>query len=60
VPAGHWLPLIAVMMAVCNVAGSWLGTHLALTRGSRFVRKIFLIVVLLLILRFAWDTLTLL
>jgi hypothetical protein len=60
VPAGHWLPLIAVTMAVCNVGGSWLGTHLALTRGSRFVRKIFLIVVLLLILRFAWDTLTLL
>lgn len=60
VPAGYWLPLIAVMMAVCNVAGSWLGTHLALTRGSQFVRKIFLIVVLLLILRFAWDTLTLL
>ncbi|HET6719223.1 MAG TPA: TSUP family transporter [Rhodocyclaceae bacterium] len=60
VPAGHWLPLIALMMAVCNVGGSWLGTHLALTRGSRFVRKIFLLVVLLLILRFAWDTLTLL
>jgi hypothetical protein len=58
VPAGHWLPVIAVAMAVCNVGGSWLGTHLALTRGSRFVRKIFLIVVLLLILRFAWDTLT--
>lgn len=58
VPAGHWLPLIAVLMAVCNVAGSWLGAHLALRHGSQFVRKIFLVVVLLLILRFAWDTLT--
>ena len=56
VPAGHWLPLIALLMLVCNVAGSWLGTHLALKHGSEFVRKIFLFVVCALILRFAWDT----
>ena len=56
VPAGHWLPLLAVLMALCNVAGSWLGTHLALRHGSGFVRRVFLLVVTLLIARFAWDT----
>jgi len=56
VPAGHWLPAIALMMAVCNIGGSWIGTHLALKHGSEFVRRIFLGVVVLLILRFAWDT----
>ena len=56
VPAGHWLPLIAILMALSNVGGSWFGTHLALKHGSEFVRKVFLVVVVLLILRFAWDT----
>jgi uncharacterized membrane protein YfcA len=41
---------------VCNVGGSWIGTHLALKHGSGFVRKIFLVVVVGLIARFAWDT----
>jgi uncharacterized membrane protein YfcA len=56
VPAGHWLPVIAFLMALCNVGGSWFGTQLALKHGSGFVRKVFLLVVVLLILRFAWDT----
>lgn len=56
VPAGHWLPLFALLMALSNVGGSWLGTHLALKHGSGFVRRIFLFVVVMLILRFAWDT----
>ena len=56
VPAAHWLPVIAVLMAVCNIFGSWLGSHLALKHGSQFVRKLFLLVVVMLILRVAWDT----
>ena len=43
-------------MAVANVLGSFLGTHLALRHGSGFVRKVFLIVVSTLIVKFAWDT----
>lgn len=58
VPSGHWLPLLAAAMAICNIGGSWLGTHLAMKHGSAFVRKIFLFVVMALILRFAWDTIT--
>lgn len=55
-PAGHLLPLLAAMMALCNIAGSVTGTHLALRHGSGFVRRFFLLVVSALILRFAWDT----
>lgn len=55
-PAGHWLPLLAVMMATANVAGSVVGTRLALRHGSGFVRQIFLWVVTALLLKFAWDT----
>ena len=56
VPNGYWIPVLGLLMAVCNVGGSWLGTHLALKHGSGFVRKIFLFVVVALIARFAWDT----
>ncbi len=55
-PHGHWLPLLALAMAASNVAGSAAGTWLALRHGSRFVRRVFLGVVGVLILRFAWDT----
>ena len=56
VPNGYYLPAVAVIMATSNVAGSIVGTHLALRHGSGFVRKLFLIVVCALILKFAWDT----
>jgi hypothetical protein len=52
---GHVLYAAAIPMAACNVAGSLLGTNLALKLGSRFVRRVFLLVVSALILRFAWD-----
>lgn len=56
VPHGQWLPLLALGMAVCNIAGALLGTRLALRHGSALIRWAFLWVVLLLIARFAWDT----
>ncbi|HJW26740.1 MAG TPA: TSUP family transporter [Rhodocyclaceae bacterium] len=55
-PNGYWLPGLAVAMAACNVAGSMVGTRLALKHGSGFVRQVFLLVVALLIARFAFDT----
>jgi uncharacterized membrane protein YfcA len=42
-------------MAVANVAGSLLGTFLALKHGSGFVRAVFIAVVGLLILKTGWD-----
>lgn len=56
VPNGYWIPLLAGVMAASNILGSLLGTHLALRHGSGFVRRVFLLVVGALILKFAWDT----
>jgi hypothetical protein len=52
---GHVLYAIAAPMALCNVAGSFAGTRLALKLGSRFVRAVFLVVVSALLVRYAWD-----
>jgi uncharacterized protein len=52
---GHVMWSIAAGMALCNVAGSMLGAHLAFKGGSIFVRKIFITVVSVLIVRTAWQ-----
>ena len=46
---------LAIPMAVCNVAGSFAGTTLAVRLGSNFVRWMFLLVVSALIVKTAWD-----
>jgi uncharacterized protein len=52
---GHvWWHLV-VFIALANVAGSVLGTRLALRHGSGFVRIAFMVVVSLLICKTAWD-----
>lgn len=56
VPNGYILPVLAAIMAAANVSGSLAGTWLALRHGSLFVRKVFLVVVGVLIVKFAWDT----
>ncbi|MDD2728143.1 sulfite exporter TauE/SafE family protein [Malikia sp.] len=48
---------VALLMAVCNLAGAQVGTLLALRRGAGFVRQAFLLVVALLIAKLAWDML---
>lgn len=40
---------IGVLMAVCNLTGAQIGSHLAIRGGARLVRKIFLAVVLILV-----------
>ncbi len=57
-PNGYVIPLLAGAMALANVSGSMTGTWLALRHGSGFVRKVFLLVVGILIVKFAWDTLS--
>jgi uncharacterized membrane protein YfcA len=52
---GHVLWAVGLAMAVANVAGSQLGTRLALTRGAGFVRGVFVAVVSALIAKTAWD-----
>lgn len=54
---GHVLWQLGFGMALANIAGSILGTRLALRGGSGFVRKIFIVVVSALILRTLWQAL---
>lgn len=47
---------LGALMAVCNLCGAVIGSRLALKHGTVFIRKIFLAVVAVLILRIAYDT----
>ena len=53
---GHVNYKIALPLAICNIAGAHVGTRMAIARGSRFVRVLFLVVVTIIILKFAYDT----
>jgi uncharacterized membrane protein YfcA len=53
--SGHLLWQVGLMMAVCNVTGSLIGSRLAIKHGSGFVRKLFLLVVSALILKTGYD-----
>ncbi len=54
---GHILWAIAIPMAVCNLCGAFVGSHLAIRYGSRLIRKLFLILVLVLIGKLLFDML---
>ncbi len=55
---GSWLPSVALGMAVANGVGGYLGAHVALNKGSRWVRNVFIGVVGALILRLGWQLLS--
>jgi len=55
VPNAEPLWAIAVVMALSNMAGAWLGARLVIKEGATFVRKVFLLAVLALIAKTAWD-----
>ena len=46
---------IAIPMAFCNALGGFIGAKLALKKGNTFVRKFFLFVVILTLIRFGYD-----
>ena len=52
---GNFLPGIALLMAVFNVMGSVTGSRMALKKGNGFIRVMFLVIVSLMILRYAYD-----
>lgn len=52
---GHVWWQVGLTMAVCNVVGSYAGTHLALKHGAGFVRLVFIAVVSALILKTGYD-----
>jgi uncharacterized membrane protein YfcA len=57
VPAGAVLYGLGAAMAVANLAGSLCGARLAAARGSRFVRRVFLLVVAVLVATLTWKLL---
>lgn len=52
---GNYLLELAIIMALCNIAGSIIGTKMALKKGNRFIRIIFIGIVTLMILRYGYD-----
>lgn len=44
-----------IPMAICNILGAFIGTKLAISKGSQFVRKLFLVIVSLLICKLGYD-----
>lgn len=46
---------VALPMAAAQLAGGWLGAHLAIRRGDALVRRVVVGVALLLAARLAWD-----
>jgi uncharacterized membrane protein YfcA len=55
IPHGQVLWAIGLVMAVANVTGAQIGSHLAIRHGSGFVRWIFVTSALLLLAKFGWD-----
>jgi len=53
--SGNILYAAALPMAVCNTAGGFIGAHLAVKRGRKFIRGIFLLVVVLLLTKLIGD-----
>ncbi|MFS2005715.1 TSUP family transporter [Duganella sp. CT11-25] len=53
--SGHLIWQLGLTMAVCQIAGSLIGSRLAMKHGSGFVRKLFLVVVSVLIVKTGYD-----
>jgi uncharacterized membrane protein YfcA len=53
---GHLLVAMGLAMAIFNIGGAQVGSHLAIRHGAGFVRRAFLAVAGVFILKFAWDT----
>ena len=52
---GNFILGIAILLAMFNIAGSILGSKMALKRGNGFIRIFFLIIVTIMIIRYGYD-----
>jgi uncharacterized membrane protein YfcA len=57
VPAGAVMWKAGLVMGVCNLLGGYLGARTAISRGSRFVRVFFIVVVSAFVVRIGGDVL---
>lgn len=53
--AGDVLYQVALPMAACNILGALVGTRLAIARGNRLVRLVFMLMIGAVIARFGYD-----
>ena len=56
-PQGAILWKVAVVMGLCNIVGGYVGARTAVSRGARFVRVFFIVVVSAFIVRIGGDVL---
>jgi uncharacterized membrane protein YfcA len=54
---GYVIWAAAIPLVIANLAGSYAGSRLAILKGSRFIRRFFLVVVFALIARLLWQLL---
>ena len=52
---GQVLIPLGLAAAVCNMAGSWIGSGLALSKGTKIVRPVIMLVLLLLLIKILFD-----
>lgn len=55
IPAGKVLWGLGLVLALCNVTGAVFGARLAVKRGSAFVRRVFLTIVVALVVSLGWK-----
>lgn len=54
-PTGHLLWGLGLVLGLANMVGGYLGARMAVSKGSKFIRVVFLVVVTVLILRLGYD-----
>lgn len=57
IPGGHVMWKIGAVMALANIAGGYVGARTAVARGSRFVRVVFVVVLVAFIVRIGGSVL---
>ncbi|GAA1366164.1 TSUP family transporter [Arthrobacter rhombi] len=56
-PTGHLLWGLGLLLGLANMVGGYLGARMAVSKGSKFIRVVFLVVVGVLIIRLGYDVL---
>lgn len=56
-PTGHLLWGLGLLLGLANMVGGYLGARMAVSKGSKFIRVVFLVVVGVLIVRLGYDVL---
>lgn len=52
---GNYILELAIPMAIMNMAGNFVGTRMAFKKGNKFVRAVFLVIVILMIIKYGND-----